>query len=168
MPEGVTVAGACADPACRAARDARLTICLLAALPLLAVALRLAGFRRIYATLGRWSSARPAGSRGGHRPPSAAARATPGHIAAVVVHVNRHLLPYQSRCLLESLALWSLLRRRGHGADLLLGARTLLGPFEAHAWVELHGAVLNDDHNVRDVYRAFELPAATAGLPDAP
>ena len=73
------------------------------------------------------------------------------------MHVNRHVLPYQSKCLLESLALWYLLRRNGHDADLVLGARTLLGPLEAHAWVELEGKVLNDGPHVRQIYEPFEV-----------
>ena len=74
---------------------------------------------------------------------------------------------HQSKCLLESLALWYLLRRRGYDATLYLGARTLLGPFEAHAWVELDGKVLNDAPNVRDVYEPFEL-AAISARPESP
>ena len=72
------------------------------------------------------------------------------------------MLPYQSKCLLESTALWYLLRRNGYDADLLLGARTLLGPLEAHAWVELDGTVLNDTGNVRDIYETFDLPRVSA------
>lgn len=164
MPEVVRVARGCADPTCDAPRDARLTISLLVALPLLGLALRHAGFRRTYTALGR-GSARRLANRGRRRGRTLGnAPATPRDIAALVVHVNRHVLPYQSRCLLESLALWYLLRRRGHAAELLLGARTLLGPFEAHAWVELDGCALNDTRHVRDIYAPFELPA---GAPES-
>lgn len=159
MPEALPLSRACAAPGCRPPRDRRLTLHLLAALPLLAAGLRVLGFRRTYALLGRMSRRRPARHGAGRRATTGRGYRSPDHTAALVVHVNRHLLPYQSRCLLESLALWYLLRRRGHAAELLLGARTLLGPFEAHAWVELDGVALNDDDNVRDVYQAFGLPA---------
>lgn len=162
----------CATPGCRAPRDRWLTLQLLIALPLLAAAMKLLGFRRSYSTL-RWASAgrvqraaRRPGAGSTARGAESSVRSTDGqrgphHIAAVVVHVNRHVLPYQSKCLLESTALWYLLRRRGYSAELLLGARTLLGPFEAHAWVELDGEALNDTANVRDIYEPFNLARAS-------
>jgi hypothetical protein len=157
MADPVAIDRTCAAPGCHAPHDPWLTARLLSLLPLLAGAMRLFGFRRTYIVLGRRSARRG-------RDPGAR---SPQHIAALVVHVNRHLLPYQSRCLLESLTLWYVLRRNGYPAELLLGARTLLGPFEAHAWVELDGEVLNDSGNVRDVYRPFALPA-TGPRPDSP
>ncbi len=45
-------------------------------------------------------------------------------------------------CLQRSAACVCLLRRQGASAELVLGVRTF--PFEAHAWVELDGRVLND------------------------
>lgn len=165
----------CATPGCRAPRDRWLTLQLLIALPLLAAAMKLFGFRRSYSTL-RWASAGRVRRAARRRGAESAARNTDGqrvahHIAALVVHVNRHLLPYQSKCLLESMALWYLLRRRGYAAELLLGARTLLGPFEAHAWVELDGEVLNDTADVRNIYEPFDLAGASqrvAARPETP
>lgn len=146
----------CAAAGCDAPRDRLLAIQLLALLPALAAALRACGFRRVYTALGRMSARRA--RRGAGRGAGAAEC-----VAAVVVHVNRHALPYQSKCLLESLSLWFLLRRRGFPADLVLGARTLLGPLEAHAWVELDGRVLNDTADVRDVYEPFSLGSIAPG-----
>ena len=79
------------------------------------------------------------------------------------MHVNRRVLPYESRCLLESLALLWLLRRAGVAATLVLGVRTLMGPFEAHAWVEYDGLVLNDAAAVRGIYEPFDLACLGAG-----
>jgi hypothetical protein len=45
-------------------------------------------------------------------------------------------------CLQRSAALVLLLRRRGFPADVVLGVRTF--PFEAHAWAECRGRVIND------------------------
>lgn len=46
------------------------------------------------------------------------------------------VLPADSRCLMRSLVLISLLSRRGIAADLVIGVRTDRGEFRAHAWVE--------------------------------
>lgn len=147
--DGTRLDRTCATPGCEAPRDAGLTLRLLVLLPWLSMSMRASGFRRTYRRLERRTRSRVAGGPVDVNPVD--------HLTALVIHVNRHVLPYQSKCLLESLVLWYLLRRRGFDADLLLGARTLLGPLEAHAWVELDGRVLNDDANVRDIYEPFDL-----------
>jgi transglutaminase-like putative cysteine protease len=50
--------------------------------------------------------------------------------------------PGRARCLEQSLALYVLLRRRGVPVRLRLGVQPY--PFNAHAWVELNGAPLNE------------------------
>jgi hypothetical protein len=102
------------------------------------VGLRLAGFRRWKAALA-WST------------PDAAAPAamTPAladsahEIARLQQAAARHLF-FRANCLEQSLTLWWLLRKRGIAAELRIGARKQAERFEAHAWVELDGAVLND------------------------
>ncbi|HEY2646332.1 MAG TPA: lasso peptide biosynthesis B2 protein, partial [Candidatus Acidoferrales bacterium] len=47
-------------------------------------------------------------------------------------------------CLERSMTLWWMLRRDGIRGELHIGARKESGRFEAHAWVELNGQVLND------------------------
>jgi len=47
-------------------------------------------------------------------------------------------------CLSRSLALFWLLRRNGHEAELHLGVSLAEGAFAAHAWIELAGIILND------------------------
>jgi hypothetical protein len=151
MAEPPRIAATCATPGCDAPRDLGLSARLVVALPLLRVALGVFGFLRVYRLLSRASAPGAGAARGASR--------SPRRIAAVVVHVNRHVLPYGGRCLLESMVLWYLLRRAGHPAEIRLGARTLLGPLEAHAWVELDGEVLNDTERVRDIYSPFDLSA---------
>ena len=53
-------------------------------------------------------------------------------------------LPADSRCLMRSLVLTTLLNHRGIGSTVVIGTRSL-PDFEAHAWVEVGGrAVLPD------------------------
>ena len=55
----------------------------------------------------------------------------------------RHLF-LRTNCLEQSVVLCWLLQKRGFAAALRIGARKEQGRFEAHAWVELEGTVLND------------------------
>jgi transglutaminase superfamily protein len=52
------------------------------------------------------------------------------------------LYPGRALCLEQSLVLYYLLRRRGVQAEYCQGV--IPAPFEAHAWVEYQGTVLND------------------------
>jgi hypothetical protein len=61
-------------------------------------------------------------------------------MASVVDRVCRPL-PIDSRCLIQSLVLTSLLARRGVGTSLVIGVRGG-EDFGAHAWVELAGRPL--------------------------
>lgn len=65
---------------------------------------------------------------------------------------------FRANCLERSLVLWWLLRRRGIGATFRLGARKASGAFEAHAWVEFDGAVLNDPAGTHLNFIRFGLP----------
>lgn len=64
-----------------------------------------------------------------------------------------------ANCLGQSLLLWWLLRRQLIESDLQIGVRYENGKFEAHAWVEYQGSVLNDRKDVRQRFTAFEVPA---------
>ncbi len=84
-------------------------------------------------------------------------------IVPVVAAINRacRYYPKPPVCLQRSLALTSMLRRRGIAADLQIGVRQ--PPFESHAWVEVAGRVINDTPAVRDVYQTIhEFKAAGA------
>ncbi len=70
--------------------------------------------------------------------------------------------PARPNCLERSLALWWMLRlNRIHG-ELHIGGRKSQGRFEAHAWVEWGGHVLNDSADVHEHYSRFDAPIATA------
>ena len=54
--------------------------------------------------------------------------------------------PLNTTCLRQALAVQWWLRRRGLDAQLRLGARVIGGSLDAHAWVELDGTPLAQDH----------------------
>jgi hypothetical protein len=118
--------------------------------PALHVAVRLAGYNRLHG----WVIATPAGTTR-PAPPSAHALRT------CVVSINRvkRFSPVGGNCLSQSLALARLLRRHGFEPALRLGVRLNDAKFEAHAWIELDGRVLNDTQDVHTRFRP--LTAAT-------
>ena len=63
---------------------------------------------------------------------------------------------YPANCLQRSLALWWLLHRQGIQSELRFGTRKAEGRFEAHAWVEVGGVVVNDSDDVRLRYSPFD------------
>ena len=63
---------------------------------------------------------------------------------------------YAGTCLSRSVTFWWLLRRRGVRSDLRIGVRKQKGEFEAHAWVECDGIVLNDRAERLQGYAAFD------------
>ncbi len=69
--------------------------------------------------------------------------------------------PAKPNCLKRSMVLWWMLRRDGIGGELHIGARKNGLHFEAHAWVELDGKVLNDSPDVHTHYARFDAPLAT-------
>jgi hypothetical protein len=99
------------------------------------VGLRVAGYGRWISFLSRWPRAR-AGLALVHE-------TLPKRLALLARAAARNL-PFQPTCLERSVGLWWLLRRRGLGAEIRIGARKTGDRFEAHAWVECAGLVLND------------------------
>lgn len=69
-----------------------------------------------------------------------AALGDPAKLGMLVERVG-HRVPGADTCLPQALAAVAMLRRWGHRADLVLGVRTA-PVFEAHAWVEVDGAVV--------------------------
>ena len=60
----------------------------------------------------------------------------------------------QVQCLQRSAALVCLLRELGLPATLVIGAQRL--PFQAHAWVELNGQVVNDSAAAVELYGVLD------------
>ncbi|WP_198032901.1 lasso peptide biosynthesis B2 protein [Mesorhizobium sp. L48C026A00] len=75
---------------------------------------------------------------------------------ARLVSIAAYRGSYSGNCLKRSMTLWFLLRRQGIEAELRIGTRKADGKFEAHAWVEYRGKVLNDTVDVGERFAAFE------------
>ena len=101
--------------------------------------LRLAGFRRWKSVLARLAPR--ANTTAQHQ--TASQRESSEAIARMAAAAARNVF-FGTNCLEQSLVLWCLLRRRGIAAELRIGARKEFERFEAHAWVEVDSAVLND------------------------
>jgi hypothetical protein len=126
-------------------------------LPLTEIGLRLFGFRRWKGLIEKFSlPARLPASL-----PADAQRETALRAVRAVRSVELHG-PANPNCLERSMTLWWLLRRNGVDGELHLGARKESGRFEAHAWVELGGQVLNDGAEVHQHYARFDAPLAAA------
>jgi hypothetical protein len=97
------------------------------------LALRLRGFGRTLALAKRLSARIPMSDVNG-----AATVAKAAHNVAVA----GALFPGRARCLEQSLALFTLLRRRGIYVEFKLGVQPYR--FRAHAWVEHHGIPVNE------------------------
>jgi hypothetical protein len=78
--------------------------------------------------------------------------------------VARNLL-FRPNCLERSLALWWLLRGRSIVTEVRVGARKREQIFEAHAWVEYGGTVLNDPDETHLDFVPFDGPIAGLGIP---
>ena len=67
----------------------------------------------------------------------------------------------RAKCLEQSLALRSLLRRQGFDARIFLGARKEDDQMQAHAWVEVDGISLDEEQDIHQPFSPFEEMAAS-------
>jgi hypothetical protein len=103
------------------------------------LAVRLLGFRVCRSVFGK-----PLAGRNSWN--SASGEANALGVARRIAHleaVTATNLFLRTSCLEQSLVLCRMLRHRGMNADLRIGARKEADRFEAHAWVELDGTVLD-------------------------
>jgi hypothetical protein len=117
------------------------------------VGLRLAGFRR-WKTVLAWLAPTANNSV---RQPAAEQRKVAESIAHIAAAAARSFF-FDTNCLEQSLMLWWLLRRHGIAAELRIGARKEFERFEAHAWVEVDSAVLNDASAEHQHFVPFDGP----------
>ncbi len=122
-------------------------------LPIVAASLKTVGLQRTQSWLARRNTLAPI------CPATERTRANVRRAAQMVaVACRRH--PVRSSCLPRAVVLWSLLQRRGIGADVRIGVRyNTQGQFESHAWLEWNGEVLNDAADVARQYLPFNSPA---------
>ena len=120
-------------------------------LPLMALALRLTGLRRSQRVFSCFILYNPV--RKTERSEANLTQAL--HISRLVGVAVRHGV-HPANCLQRSLALWWLLRRQGIRSELYIGTRKEGGRFDAHAWIEMEGVVLNDSSDVRHRYEPFD------------
>ncbi len=117
-------------------------------LPVVALSLRIWGFRRTQSTLARLVTAPVMPSPSTNQLPQVK------NTARMVGLAVRYSPPW-ANCLKKSLVLWWLLRRQGIDSELRIGVQCA-GNFQAHAWVEYEKVVLNDRWDVRDRFAVFE------------
>lgn len=116
------------------------------------LALRVVGFRKSSAILQRLTP----------RPEHVATEWTAEDEATRVERAQRLLellvkwKPGIDDCLPRSLLLRWLLGQQGVASELRIGARTVHGEMQAHAWIEYLGRPLNEDENVHERYAAFD------------
>jgi hypothetical protein len=101
--------------------------------------LRLAGFRRWKSVLAHLSPSANTTAR----QQDALQRESAEVIARMAAAAARNVF-FATNCLEQSLVLWWLLRRHGISAELRIGARKEFNRFEAHAWVEVDSAALDN------------------------
>ena len=65
-------------------------------------------------------------------------------------------MPFTITCLVRSTALWFLLRRRGIASEIRIGVNRQDSGFQAHAWVEIDGIVINDRGDIQQQFVPFE------------
>ena len=119
-------------------------------LPLVALSLTLWGMRRTQSVLAQLSQQTML-------VPSTALLPQVDKTARMVGIAAQYSL-LRTNCLKKSLVLWCLLRRQGIESELRIGVRREQNEFQAHAWVEYEGIVLNDTQSVRQRFAMFERP----------
>jgi Transglutaminase-like superfamily len=72
---------------------------------------------------------------------------TPHQLGRLVMRIGHHRVLGRS-CLRRAIVLWTMVERSGHHADLRIGGTNASGHFEAHAWVEVEGAVIGEPSSV--------------------
>jgi hypothetical protein len=91
---------------------------------------------------------------GAHRQPGAGPDVEPKRLTQLVSSAIRQG-PVAGNCLSESITICVLLRQAGHEGTLRIGARRSDTGLEAHAWVELNGAPLNDRVDIAERFTPF-------------
>ena len=127
-------------------------------LPLTAAALRTIGFRRWKLFL-----AKLVPQNNSTQPVKPESLQSARRIAQLIAAAAKEGIVH-GKCLEQSIVLWWLLLRRHAPAELRIGARQSEKGFEAHAWVEVQGNVVNDTEDVLSDYVPFKKNISTLGV----
>jgi hypothetical protein len=139
-----------------AAGERQLLLGLMAALPVVAVLLRLSGLMRTVRLLEHTS--------GNAAPRRAdAAEVKDAQRLAELAAVAGRRGPIRATCLRQALLVYWLLRRRGFLPELRVGARKDGDAFAAHAWVELEGVPLGKGESAHVPFSGGGLPRSSRG-----
>lgn len=141
------------------APDQALLIKALMLIPLVALKIRFMGFKKTRTWL---TGVKPSTEAS---PPRAKEKVTVQAVKTAQVFTKAvRLSLIKGRCLSQSLALWYLLHSQGIASELCIGVQKkddalplAVDNFDAHAWVEYQGIVLNDDPRVRERFQAVNL-----------
>ncbi|MEO8453250.1 MAG: lasso peptide biosynthesis B2 protein [Gemmatimonadota bacterium] len=114
----------------------------LAVLATTRLSLRALGFRRTIRFAKRFAERGSTGKTAG----------SPAESAQAIITAAA-FFPGRAVCLEQSVALYIVLRRRGHPAALRIGVQPY--PFQAHAWIELDGRALFENEEVLHKYVPF-------------
>lgn len=106
------------------------------ALPLIDIALRLFGFRRLQGAIDRITP------RAGLQPTTPTHLEAGERLASLAAMAGRSIPIFNVSCLRQAIFVYWRLRRRGLGPELMLGVLMRAGQMDAHAWVELDGTAL--------------------------
>jgi hypothetical protein len=139
----------------RPADERGLILCAMIFLPIIEIGLRVLGFRQCKEKIENLLVSDPRSQASQSDIPFE----TAAKITRAVRSVELHGLGTPN-CLERSMVLWWLLRRAGIAGELHIGGRKSGPRFEAHAWVELEGKVLNDSADVHTHYARFDAPIA--------
>jgi len=137
----------------------RLLLSAMSLLPIVALSLRMRGFKRTQKFIRRFI-------------PKESALAEPGvaemekarGIARMVAVAAGHGA-YRANCLKQSLVLWWMLARRGIKSEVVFGIqKEAVEKFNAHAWVECNRINLSDSDEVQQRFAAFQKSCNELGV----
>ena len=117
-------------------------------LAMIAAGLHLMNFQRLYSILVRFSTV-PIGALGEDALQQASTTTR-------LVQAAASRMPFTITCLVRSTTLWWFLRRQGIASEIRIGVNQHDGEFQAHAWIEFNGVVLNDRDDIHLQYAAFD------------
>lgn len=87
---------------------------------------------------------------------TSAVKGLPPEAAARLVRIAAEHGLYRAKCLERSLVLHWILCRQGVDARIIFGARKAQEEMQAHAWVEVDGVSLDEDHDSPARFAPFE------------